>query len=101
MAGAFCIGTVYKVVVDVPSPATILMCREAADFALYQLSTYFVESSRGKAAIYAFTNLSIGFATLSVLRRKEIIGFLGTAFFLSLMGVEFFCKVSDFSKYRL
>jgi hypothetical protein len=99
--GAFCISLVYKIIeADAPSPFRILIIKEVADYVLFRLTTLFVKSSRGKAAFYAFTNLVVSVVALVAMRREKIIGLLGTVFFVSLMAVEFFCKVYDFSKYR-
>ena len=99
--GAACAGWVYKAIANTnSSPIYILMIREVADFSLYQLTVFLADSPRGRAILYAGTNLIVNLGTYAVLRHKQLIGVAGTALFVCLVAIELLCKIFDFPHYR-
>lgn len=101
LAGAALVGAVYQSLAQTnSSPIYLLMIREVADFALYQFASNYVDVPRSQAVLYAATNLLINLGTLALFRQKQLIGMVGTALLIFLMGVELLCKTLDFGKYR-
>lgn len=102
MLGAIFVGEVYSAVAGTNrQPIKILMVKEIADWAFYEVASAFSQNiPQNKAKIYAVTNLTVNIATLIVLRRLQLIGNMGTVIFSSFMAIEMICKQVDFPKYR-
>lgn len=103
LMGAMLVGVVYSSIAKTNRlPALILMEREVANWALYQFACSWVGKPcpKKRARIYATTNLTVNLVTLIALRRLQLIGQMGTAFFASLMAIEMTCQWVNFSHYR-
>ena len=103
VTGAILIGGLYSSIAQTNlEPISLLISRAVLDFFTYDwIRNMNPEvSPRTQAKIYAATNLTVNFGILIIFRQAQLIGALGAAFFLSLMGLELYCKCRNFSKYR-
>lgn len=104
-AGAVLIGGVYSSIarINYERPIVILLNRATLDALAYNFLRYKFDETRPKnlAMMYAITNLTVNCATLIIFRMANLIGKIGTIFFIALMAIELTCKCLDLKYYRL
>jgi hypothetical protein len=104
IGGAILIGGLYSSIAQTSlEPINLLFARAVLDFFTYDwIKNMNPEMGpRTQAKIYAVTNVTVNLGILIIFRQAQLIGAIGGAFFLSLMGLELYCKCLNFSKYRV